>query len=239
VRPLYDANRRDVQSSNKSLNADLPPISTLESSLHNLPTQLTSFIGREKEVAEIKTLLNSARLVTLTGSGGSGKTRLTIEVGLDEFPSYPNGVKIIELAPLSDPAQIIPALAQVFDLQELPFTTIESLVTDYLRDKKTLLILDNCEHLIGACASLATSLLHQCGQLKILASSREALNIAGEVIYHTPTLAISEATSLFVERARAVNPKFMLTDANAASFSQLCSRLDGFRLGLELAAART
>jgi predicted ATPase len=239
VRPLYDANRWDVQSSNKSLNAELPPISTLESSLHNLPTQLTSFIGREKEVAEIKTLLSSARLVTLTGSGGSGKTRLTIEVGLDEFPSYPNGVKIIELAPLSDPAQIIPALAQVFDLQELPFTTIESLVTDYLRDKTLLLILDNCEHLIGACAGLATNLLQQCTHLKILASSREALNIAGEATYHTPSLADSEATRLFVERARAANPKFMLTDSNASSVSQICSRLDGIPLAIELAAART
>ena len=239
VRPLYDANRWDVQSSNKALNAELPPINTLESSLHNLPTQLTSFIGREKEVAEIKALLDSGRLVTLTGPGGTGKTRLTIEVGLDEFPSYPNGVKLIELAPLSDPAQIVPALAQVLDLQELPFTTIESLVTDYLRDKKTLLILDNCEHLIQACAGLATSLLHQCAGLKILASSREALNIAGEVVYHTPTLANSEAGRLFVERARAANSKFMLTDANASAISQLCSRLDGIPLAIELAAART
>ncbi|HKG55073.1 MAG TPA: hypothetical protein VKB04_12495 [Anaerolineales bacterium] len=239
VHSLYDATRWDFSSLNKPLNAENPSTTTLESSPHNLPTQLTSFIGREKEVIEIKALLNSARLVTLTGSGGTGKTRLTIEVGLDELPLYPNGVKIIELAPLTDSTQIIPDLAQVFDLQELPFTTIESLVTDYLRDKKTLLIFDNCEHLIEACANLTANLLHQCASLKILASSREALNIAGEVIYHTPTLANSEATRLFVERARAANPKFMLTDANASSISQICSRLDGIPLAIELAAART
>ena len=239
VRPLYDTNRWDVQSSNKALNAELPPINTLESSLHNLPTQLTSFIGREKEVAEIKALLNSARLVTLTGSGGTGKTRLTLEVGLGELSTFPNGVQIMELAPLQDPKQIISALAQVFGLQELPFTPIESLVIDYLRDKKTLLILDNCEHLIKACAHLAADLLNQCTQLKILTSSREALNIAGEVVYYTPSLADSEATRLFEERARAINPRFSLTDTNASSVAQICSRLDGIPLAIELAASRT
>jgi predicted ATPase len=233
VRSLYDANRWEaIQPSNKA------SATAIESPLHNLPMQLTSFIGREKELAEIKDLLNSSRLVTLTGSGGTGKTRLSIEVGLDELSAYPNGVQIIELAPLQDPKQIISALAQVFGLQELPFMTIESLVMDYLREKKTLLILDNCEHLIEACARLASDLLHQCPQIKILASSREALNIAGEVIYHTPTLANSEAAHLFEERARAINPRISLTDANASFVSQICSRLDGIPLAIELAAAR-
>ena len=148
VRLLYDANRWDTQSSDKSLNAELPLVNTLESSRHNLPLQLTSFIGRDKELAEIKALVKSARPITLTGSGGTGKTRLTIEVGLDELPSYSNGVRIIELASLNDPAQIISAMAQALGLDELPFTTLELLVIDYLRDKSTLLILDNCEHLI-------------------------------------------------------------------------------------------
>jgi len=239
VRLLYDANRSELQSQKRPLKDEVAPISTLKSSLHNLPTQLTSFVGREKEVAEIKALLNSARLVTLTGSGGTGKTRLTLEVGLGELSTFPNGVQIMELAPLQDPQQIISALAQVFGLQELPFTPIESLVIDYLRDKKTLLILDNCEHLIQACAHLATDLLHQCTQLKILTSSREALNIAGEVTYRTPPLENSEARRLFVERARAVNPRFALTDLNASSVAQICSRLDGIPLAIELAAART
>ncbi|MDO8753075.1 MAG: hypothetical protein Q7J80_04190, partial [Anaerolineales bacterium] len=135
--------------------------------------------------------------------------------------------------------QIIPALAQVFGLQELPFNPLANLVTDYLREKKLLLILDNCEHLIEACARLADDLLHQCAGLKILASSREALGIAGEVAYRTPSLVDSESTSLFVERARAANSKFSLTDSNTSSVAQICSRLDGIPLAIELAAART
>jgi len=220
------------------LPSEFAPLNTLESFPHNLPTQLTSFVGREKEVVEIKALLNIARLVTLTGSGGTGKTRLSIEVGTQEFSSFANGVWLIELAPLSDSAQIIPALAQAFGLQELPFHPLANLVTDYLRDKKLLLLLDNCEHLIEACARLADDLLHQCAGLKILASSREALGIAGEMAYRTPSLADSESTSLFVERAHAANPKFSLTDSNASSVAQICSRLDGIPLAIELAAAR-
>ncbi len=221
------------------LPADFPPLQTLDAFPNNLPTQLTSFIGREKEIAEIKALLHSSRLVTLTGSGGTGKTRLSIEVGTQELANFANGVWLIELAPLADPAQIIPALAQAFGLQELPFRPLANLVTDYLRDKKLLLILDNCEHLIAACARLADDLLHQCAGLKILASSREALGIAGEMAYRTPSLADSESTSLFVDRARAANSKFALTDSNASSVAQICRRLDGIPLAIELAAART
>src|SRR5260221_4516036 len=196
-------------------------------------------MGREKETSEIKASLSSSRLVTLTGSGGTGKTRLSIEVGTQELANFSNGVWLIELAPLSDPAQIIPALAQAFGLQELPFRPLTSQVMDYLRDKKLLLILDNCEHLIEACARLVDDLLHQCARLKILASSREALGIAGEIAYRTPSLADSESTRLFVERARAANLKFSLTDSNASSVAQICRRLDGIPLAIELAAART
>jgi predicted ATPase/class 3 adenylate cyclase len=218
---------------------DFPPLNSIPTATHNLPLQLTSFIGREKEIAEIKALLASSRLVTLTGSGGTGKTRLSIEVGTQELAQFTNGVWMIELAPLSDPAQIIPALAQAFGLQETPFSTIETLVTDHLRDKKLLLILDNCEHLIAACASLADQLLHQCAGLKILASSREALGIGGEMAYRTPSLADSESTRLFIERARAANANVSLTAANAAAVAQICLRLDGIPLAIELAAART
>ena len=218
---------------------EFPPIQSLNQFPNNLPAQLTSFIGREKEIAEIKTSLNSSRLVTLTGSGGTGKTRLSIEVGTQLLSNFSNGVWIIELAPLSDESQIIPALAQAFGLQELPFNPLKNLVLDYLRDKKLLLILDNCEHLIAACARLADELLHQCAGLKIFASSREALGIAGEVAYRTPSLADSESTSLFVDRARAANSKFSLTDSNASAVAQICHRLDGIPLAIELAAART
>jgi predicted ATPase/class 3 adenylate cyclase len=221
------------------LPAEFPPLASLEEFPNNLPVQLTSFIGREKEMAEIKAMLNSARLVSLTGSGGTGKTRLSIEVGTEELTSFANGVWLIELAPLADPSQIIPAMAQVFGLQELPFAPLAALVMDYLRDKKILLILDNCEHLIEACARLAHDLLHECAGLKILASSREALGIAGEMAYRTPSLANSESTRLFVERARAANSKYTLTERNASSVAQICSRLDGIPLAIELAAART
>jgi predicted ATPase/class 3 adenylate cyclase len=216
-----------------------PSLNTLESFHHNLPIQLTSFVGREKEIAEIKAMLNSARLVTLTGSGGTGKTRLSIEVGTELLLAFSNGVWLIELAPLADPAQIIPALAQAFGLQELPFRPLASQVMDYLRDKKLLLILDNCEHLIAACARLADDLLHQCTGLKVLASSREALGIAGGMAYRTPSLADSESIRLFVERAHAANARFSLTDSNVSSVTQICSRLDGIPLAIELAAART
>ncbi len=218
---------------------DFPAIQSLDTQPNNLPVQLTSFIGREKEIAEIKALVNSTRLVMLTGSGGTGKTRLSIEVGTQLLPAFRNGVWLIELAALSDESQIIPVLAQAFELQEIPFRPLASLVMDYLRNKKLLLILDNCEHLVAACARLADDLLHQCAGLKILASSRESLGIAGEVAYHTPSLANSESISLFVERAHAANPKFVLTDSNTASVAQICSRLDGIPLAIELAAART
>jgi len=226
VRLLYDANRSGEAAPAKAIP-------------NNLPTQLTSFIGREKELDEIKALLDSARQITLTGSGGTGKTRLSIEVSRAELALFTNGVWMIELAPLSDTEQIIPALAQAFGLQELPFTTLESMVIDYLREKKILLILDNCEHLVEACARLANVLLQHCMGVKILASSREALGISGEMAYRVPPLANPESTRLFVERARAVNPRFMLTDSNASAIAQICSRLDGIPLAIELAAART
>jgi predicted ATPase/class 3 adenylate cyclase len=221
------------------LQKDFPPLNSLSTATNNLPTQLTSFIGREKEIAEIRALLDSARLVTLTGSGGTGKTRLSIEVGRQELAHFDNGVWLIELAPLTDPEKIIPALAQAFGVQESPYSPLASLVTDFLRHKQLLLILDNCEHLINACARLANDLLHQCPELKILASSREALGIGGEMAYSTPSLADSESIRLFAERARAANANLILTDANAPAIAQICARLDGIPLAIELAAART
>lgn len=238
---LYQVNAPD-------LSKDFPAIKSLDTQPNNLPAQLTSFIGREKEIAEIKAALTfipsprgrgEIRLVTLTGSGGTGKTRLSQEIGAQLLTSFQHGVWLVELAPLSDESQIIPALAQVFGLQELPFNPLAKLVEDYLRDKKLLLILDNCEHLIAGCARLADHLLHQCAGLKILASSREALGVAGEIAYRTPSLADSESTQLFVDRAHAANSNFKLTDANASSVAQICHRLDGIPLAIELAAART
>ncbi|HNC91307.1 MAG TPA: adenylate/guanylate cyclase domain-containing protein, partial [Anaerolineales bacterium] len=230
---------RIFQIVHPELPSEFPPIKTLDAFPNNLPAQLTSFIGREKEINEIINALNTSRLVTLTGSGGTGKTRLSVEVGSQLLTNFQHGVWLVELAPLSNEAQIIPALAQAFGLQELPFNPLAKLVDDYLRDKKLLLILDNCEHLIDACARLADHLLHLSAGVKILASSREALGIAGEVAYRTPSLADSESTSLFLDRARAANSKFSLTESNASAIAQICHRLDGIPLAIELAAART
>lgn len=217
---------------------DFPAVQSFNVLQSNLPLQLTSFIGRTKEMTEIQEILGSARLITLTGSGGTGKSRLAIEVGKEQIATYPHGVWLIELAPLTDASQIVPAIAQVFGLHEHPFGKLSTLLPDYLREKKMILILDNCEHLIEACAHLANDLLLQCAGLKILASSREALGIAGEISYHVPSLAEVESTRLFTERAFAANPNVHLTENNASFVAQICSRLDGIPLAIELAAAR-
>lgn len=228
---LYQLNIPDLPG-------EFPPILSLDAFPNNLPLQLTSFLGREKEIGEVDALLLRSRLVTLTGSGGTGKTRLALEIAAGQLANFEHGVWEIDLSPLSEGSQILPALAQALGLHEFPPTPLATLVMDYLRDKKILLMLDNCEHLIAACARLVDDLLHQCAQLKILATSREALGIAGETAYRTPSLADSESVQLFVDRARATNPQFARTEANAASIAQICSRLDGIPLAIELAAAR-
>src|SRR6266540_6489604 len=234
------------------LPTDFPPLRTLESFPHNLPVQLTSFVGREREMAETKQLISNARLLTLIGPGGTGKTRLALQVAQDVLSSFTDGVWLAELAPLADPSLIPQTLAAIFGLRELPNMSLTSIVTDYLRAKELLLILDNCEHLVEACAQLSENLLRNCPRLKIIASSSEALGIAGEMVYRVPSLSLpdpaqvtpgsvmeSESARLFVERAAAAQSKFSLTNQNASSIAQICHRLDGIPLALELAAART
>ena len=233
------------------LPASFPPLRSLDAYPNNLPIQITSFIGREREIDEAKRLLTTARLVTFTGSGGTGKTRLAQQVAAEALSMFTDGVWLVELAPLTDPNLVLQTVAGVLELRTVQGSPLLDLVTDYLRGKSLLLILDNCEHLIGACAELADHLLHACPAVKILASSREGLGIAGEVTYHVPSLSLpdqanptpdrllkSEAAQLFLERASAVNPHFSLTEANAQAVSQICRRLDGIPLALELAAAR-
>jgi non-specific serine/threonine protein kinase len=231
---------------------------------HNLPAQLSTFIGREKEIAQVKQLLTGTggatlpltppvrRLVTLTGSGGVGKTRLAIQVGRKVLPFFSHGVWLVELAPLTDPALVLQVVATVFELHEEPSRPWLTVLTDYLREKSLLLILDNCEHLVEACAQLAEALLKACPDLDILATSREALGIAGEFAFRVPslstpdprhwlpleTLAQYEAVKLFVERAATSLPGFAMTNDNASAIVQVCQRLDGIPLAIELAAAR-
>lgn len=230
--------------------SDFPPLTTLEFINHNLPAQLTSFIGRERELAESKALLASTRMLTFSGSGGTGKTRLSLQLAAEQLTAFKDGVWFIELDSLTDQAYVIPAIASAFNLREVQGVPLLDTVTDYLRSRQALLVLDNCEHLIAACARSADHLLHHCQKLKIIASSREALGINGETVYHVPSLSFPdeksdfnslldyEATRLFTERALKADPHFSLTKDNASFVTQICARLDGIPLAIELAAAR-
>ncbi len=217
---------------------DFPPIKSLNAFPNNLPQQLTSFIGREKEVAEAQVKLANARLLTLIGPGGTGKTRLSLQLAEEQLTAFKEGVWFIELAPLTDAAYIISTVASVFGLREVQGAPLLNIVIDYLRGRQLLILLDNCEHLVEACAQLADQLLHECPQLKMIASSREALGINGETVFRVPSLMDTEATRLFVERATKADSRFKLTEHNASSIAQICSRLDGIPLAVELAAAR-
>jgi predicted ATPase/class 3 adenylate cyclase len=232
------------------LPSEFPPLTTLEIINHNLPSQLTSFIGREQEIAEARHVLASTRMLTFIGPGGTGKTRLSLHVAAEQLTEFKDGVWLIELAQLADASYIFSTIASTFSLRELQGVALIDTITDYLRAKQLLLVLDNCEHLIESCARLADHLLHTCPKLKIIASSREALGIAGETVYRVPSLSLPhaqdlthdlmqyEATRLFVERAGKANPGFALTRDNAPYLIQICQRLDGIPLAIELAAAR-
>ena len=239
-----------------ALPADFPPLRSLDSLAlpNNLPQQPTSFIGREMQIAEIKALLSRTRLLTLTGAGGAGKTRLSLQVAADLLTGdgEGDGVWLVELAPLSDPALVPQAVADVLRIKERAGQPLQRTLMEELKAKRLLLILDNCEHLVSACASLAADLLRACPDVHLLASSREALNVAGEQTYRVPSLSMPdpeqtqsvgslsqyEAVRLFIERAQAVRPAFIVTDANAPAVAQICRRLDGIPLALEMAAAR-
>jgi non-specific serine/threonine protein kinase len=232
-----------------------PPVTTVNSSAkHNLPSQLTSFIGREKEIKTVKHLIapnDGVRLLTLTGAGGSGKTRLALEVAAKLRDDFPDGVWFIEFAPLTDPELVPQSLLTTLGLSEQAGRSTLAIVSDFLQPKRALLILDNCEHLIQACAQLVEILLRACPTLHILVTSREALSIAGETLYLVPTLTTPdpalaevatllqyEAVRLFVERAQTALPGFALTADNTTAVAQVCHQLDGIPLALELVAAR-
>lgn len=218
---------------------------------HNLPAPLTNFIGREREIAELLQLVPAARLLTLTGAGGCGKTRLALEVAARLRERFPDGVWQVDLSPLTDPALVTQAVASVFGIREGPHHPLSAALPGYLRNRHTLLVLDNCEHLIAACAHLADTLLRAADRLFMLATSREGLGIAGETVWRVPSLSLPDpahgpaetllrhdAVRLFIERASAVDPTFSINAANAAVVADVCVRLDGIPLALELAAAR-
>lgn len=234
------------------LPADFPPLKTLDARSHNLPIQLTSFVGRDREMQEVKTLLLDARLVTLTGAGGAGKTRLSLQVGAELVDGFADGTWFVELAPLTEASLVPQAVATILGVKEQPGRTVTETLVGHLKDRELLVLLDNCEHLVKASAQLCQTLLAACAKLRVLATSREALRVPGERPYRVPSLATPgpriEATvealtpyaavQLFIDRAVAVKPDFRVDNRNAPAVASICHHLDGIPLAIELAAAR-
>jgi predicted ATPase/class 3 adenylate cyclase len=233
------------------LPSEFPPLKSLEVFPNNLPIQLTSFIGRSQEIGEVKQLLAEWRLLTLTGPGGSGKTRLGLQVAGEMIEDFRAGVFFVALASTTDPRLVASTIAQSLSLTETTGRSIVDSLKDYLRGKSLLLLLDNFEQVILA-APLVAELLAACSNLKILATSREGLRISGERLYSVPPLALpnltqlpslellsqNAAVELFVQRAQAVKPNFRITNDTAPAVAEICHRLDGLPLAIELAAAR-
>ncbi|HLF00497.1 MAG TPA: AAA family ATPase, partial [Anaerolineales bacterium] len=227
------------------------PTAHEQSRLNNLPTPLSAFIGREREIAEVKSRLSTVRLLTLTGPGGSGKTRLALRAAGELLTEFAEGVWLTEFAPLADAALASQATASALGVREQAGRSLSETLCDHLRSRHTLLVLDNCEHLVAACAQLAETLLSVCPDLRILATSREPLGVPGEMVWGVPPLTLpdphpwrdpasgqnalpayqqSEAVQLFVTRATATSPTFTLTTENGAWVAEICRRLDGMPL---------
>ena len=240
------------QLQHPSLRVDFPALRSLALTPNNLPQQATSFVGRELELDEVTKALARARLLTLVGVGGIGKTRLSLQVAAEILDDYPDGVWFAELAPIGDPRVVAHAVAKVMGVAEEPGRPLVDVIVEWAADKRLLLVLDNCEHLIGACAALAEQLLRETVGVKVLASSREALQIPAEVLYPVPTLGVPKfdkpdddatysrypAVRLFAERASAALPTFQLHARNGGTIADICRHLDGIPLAIELAAAR-
>jgi predicted ATPase/class 3 adenylate cyclase/DNA-binding CsgD family transcriptional regulator len=242
---------RVFQLCHPELRARFPPLRSPAPRRHNLPQARTRFIGRRAEMTDIGRLLGEAVLVTLTGSGGVGKTRLAIQVGAELAGDYPDGVWFADLAPVSDGAAVTGQVQSVFALKEGPWMTPIDALVSYLADKATLLIVDNCEHVVDAAAHLVDALLSGCPSLRILATSRQVLDLAGEAAFRVPSLDVPagraqqldallsvESVQLFVDRAVRALPGFEVSEGNRVAVADICERLDGIPLAIELAAAR-
>jgi predicted ATPase len=243
------------QLTHPALRDDFPPLQSLTEHPNNLPVELSSFVGREHELHDIVKRLSDTRLLTLTGVGGSGKTRLALQAAAESVAEYSRGAWFVELAPVGDPDLIVHAIGDALRLsggadkdpgvgQERPPL---DLLIDHLRDRELLLLLDNCEHLITATAQLTTRLLQACPKLTVMTTTREGLGIPGEVLWQVPSLSLpsedeaavqGDAVRLFVTRAQATDPNFVADETTLSSVLQICRRLDGMPLAIELAAAR-
>ena len=249
----------------EGLERQFPPLRSLDNpSLgNNLPQQIASFVGREHEMEQVRSLLGTCRLVTLCGSGGVGKSRLAVQVAADLLDGSGNGVWLVELAPLTEPGLVTREIASVLSVRDEPGTSIADSLCNALRERSLLLVLDNCEHLIEASAEIVEVLLRSCPRVEILATSREPLGVEGEHVYRVPSLSLptsavpqglagqgseagdtaatvreSEAAQLFSERATERDSTFTLDDSNAAAVASICRQLDGIPLAMELAASR-
>jgi predicted ATPase/class 3 adenylate cyclase len=244
---------RVFQLTHPDLPSQFPPLRSLGAHRHNLPVALTPFIGRTWELQELSRLLAESRLLTLTGVGGAGKTRLSLQAVAAAVLAYPDGVWMVELTPLRDEAQVPTALASALSFETSTFDTPEAIkdrLISHLAIRQALLLLDNCEHLLQAVAHLVHTLVTRCPAVTVLATSRERLGVPGEAVWSVPPLSLpaaaaaaeelhdSDAVAFFCERARTARPAFELDHTNAATVVRICRRLDGIPLALELAAAR-
>jgi predicted ATPase/class 3 adenylate cyclase len=240
------------QLSIAGLPAEFPPLKSLDTVPNNLPIAQTSFLGREHDLKEVKSLLGQHKLLTLFGSGGVGKTRLALQVGAEVLDNYPDGVWLADFAPITDPELVSSVIAKEIGLAQVEGRRVDESIPHWLRRKKVLLVLDNCEHVLETAAGIADSITRTCPDVRMLATSRQALGVSGEVVHRLPSLAVPEklagvssaeaieygAIALFVDRAKAADTRFILTDDNAPIVAEICRRLDGIPLALELAAAR-
>jgi hypothetical protein len=234
------------------LRPTFPPLRTLESTPHNLPRHATSFVGRESQISELLALFSTTSMLTLTGAGGCGKSRLALEVATSLLDSFSDGAWLVELAPLADPLLIPNTIASVLGIACEAGVSVNDALVRHLESRTLLLVLDNAEHLLNGCAQLAELVLRRCRNVKLLVSSREGIGVAGEVIYRVPSLTTPdanighspeqllafEAVRLFAIRAQAQVTQFSVTPQNAAAVTSVCRRLDGIPLAIELAAAR-
>jgi predicted ATPase/class 3 adenylate cyclase len=242
---------RIYQLLHPTLRAEFPALRSLATTPNNLPQQLNSFVGREREMAEVRALLQAHRCVTLRAMGGVGKSRLSVQLGAEVLDDFPDGVWLVELAAVTDAADVAQAAAAVLGVKEEAGRGVVEALVDFVRDRRLLLIVDNCEHVVRGVAEVAKRLLEAGAGLKVLASSRDPLQIAGETTYQLATLPVPKSreakpeelerlasVQLFLDRAIAVQPAFRLSDAAAPAVAEICRRLDGIPLALELAAAR-
>ena len=235
------------------LDSDIGALRSLDAFPNNLPDQLTTFVGRAEELAQLRGAIGETRLLTLTGAGGAGKTRLALQLAADLLERFPDGVWWVDLAPITDPELVAEALAGVLGVRPLPRMTMLDACANYLNSARALVALDNCEHLLPGAAEVAEALLHACSELVVIATSRTPLGVPGETDWRVPPLSLPpperrrdtleavgqfDAVRLFIERARKARPNFAVTNANAPAVAEICTELDGLPLAIELAAAR-